>query len=480
MAGPSTWLALPFLRIFTRFVARHPGYPRSAPAQRLLGQVERATSRLQEIRSDWLEAFIDDAVMRDMAGDPCDAAPVVAASGEQALVPGFTASEAGSVPGAVTAAAAAAAAMAPAAAYVVAPPPEQWSSASVSGPVGDEEWKAALAALSLPGSHSERATTPASGPDDGGVPGYLRGDAPRAESRPPASSAPLEAGGGRSMPGFSGLAAGGSRAGEKQAGPGFRGPGIGDPNDGTMGWRAGFEGGRGLTTLLSGGQLKNVLGLPTSDLGRIRNLYIPAGIVDAFLRIAAPNSARGPRGIETCGILAGRLMPGGQVTMTTLIVADQVGESDSCELTEAGEMQVFEVCSAVDADGSGLLQMGWIHTHPSQECFLSAYDVRTHLGFQAMFPEAVAIVAAPSDTRLGFGVFRLIEPGGVDIVKARRTNGHVPVPDGVFIYETTSHVKMVRGRAGTRPAGGRPGGRGAGGVPLDAEDFAVIDTRTTR
>lgn len=470
-------------------MARHPGYPRSTAAQRLLGQVEQATTRLQQIREGWLEAFIEDAVMRDMAGDTADPPTGGASPLDNVPAPASSAPAAArapaAVPGAVSAASAAAACVSTAttsgSAHAVAPPPAQWPSASATGPVRDEDWKAAMAALS--GGSTAAPPAPASGPDDGGVPSYLRGDAPRGGARDPAPPGPSWAGPGPEHAPTGGMMPGAQAGGASPGGSGAprgRGPGVGDPNDGTMGWRAGYEGGRGLTTLLSGGLLKNVLGLPTSDLGRIRSLYVPAGIVDAFLRIAAPNSAKGPRGIETCGILAGRLMPGGQVTMTTLIVADQVGESDSCELTEAGEMQVFEVCSATEADGSGLLQMGWIHTHPSQECFLSAYDVRTHLGFQAMFPEAVAIVAAPSDSRLGFGVFRLIEPEGVDIVKARRTNGHVPVPDGVFIYETTSHVKMVRGRASSRPAGGRPGGRGAGGLPLDQDDFAVIDTRTAR
>ncbi len=46
---------------------------------------------------------------------------------------------------------------------------------------------------------------------------------------------------------------------------------------------------------------------------------------------------------------------------------------------------------------AGLYPLGWIHTHPSQTCFLSSVDVHTHCGYQTMLDEAVAIVMAPTD-----------------------------------------------------------------------------------
>ena len=109
---------------------------------------------------------------------------------------------------------------------------------------------------------------------------------------------------------------------------------------------------------------------------------------------------------------------------------------------------------------------------------MSSYDVRTHLGFQTMLHEAVAVVAAPRDPALRYGVFRLIEPEGFEIVRARPTDNHYHVPPGVYIYETTSHVKMVRGRSSAAPGGhGLRGGRGRDGIPLDCDDFNVVDLR---
>ncbi len=36
-----------------------------------------------------------------------------------------------------------------------------------------------------------------------------------------------------------------------------------------------------------------------------------------------------------------------------------------------------------------------IHTHPTQSCFMSSMDLHTHVAYQQMLPEAIAIVCAP-------------------------------------------------------------------------------------
>jgi len=63
-------------------------------------------------------------------------------------------------------------------------------------------------------------------------------------------------------------------------------------------------------------------------------------------------------------------------------------------------------------DKNSLLTLGWIHTHPTQTCFMSSLDLHTHLGYQIMLPEAIAIVCAPSK-QPSWGVFRLTDPPGV-------------------------------------------------------------------
>jgi hypothetical protein len=134
-------------------------------------------------------------------------------------------------------------------------------------------------------------------------------------------------------------------------------------------------------------------------------------------RYAANNTRRN---IESCGILAGTLSADDAVfTINTLIVPKQTGTSDtvrigrgrgwghrlwgrdgmcgrpsgltaSCATSPAlaltvavqvemlNEEEIFEV-----QDSRALYPLGWIHTHPSQTCFLSSVDIHTHCGFQA-------------------------------------------------------------------------------------------------
>ena len=84
------------------------------------------------------------------------------------------------------------------------------------------------------------------------------------------------------------------------------------------------------------------------------------------------------RGIESCGILAGTLSVDESVfTINTLIIPKQEGTSDTVQAL--GEEEVFEV-----QDSRGLYPLGWIHTHPTQTCFLSSVDVHTQCGYQVL------------------------------------------------------------------------------------------------
>lgn len=90
-------------------------------------------------------------------------------------------------------------------------------------------------------------------------------------------------------------------------------------------------------------------------------------------RYASSNTRRG---VESCGILAGLLdSKKGFFSITTLIVPKQEGTSDTVQAL--AEEEIFEA-----QDSRGLYPMGWIHTHPTQTCFLSSIDVHTQCGYQ--------------------------------------------------------------------------------------------------
>ncbi|KAL0414803.1 UNVERIFIED_CONTAM: AMSH-like ubiquitin thioesterase 3 [Sesamum radiatum] len=104
------------------------------------------------------------------------------------------------------------------------------------------------------------------------------------------------------------------------------------------------------------------------------------------------------------------------------------------------EEEIFEV-----QDKRSLFSLGWIHTHPTQTCFMSSVDLHTHYSYQVMLPEAIAIVMAPTDTSSPHGIFHLSDPGGVSVIRNCQQHGfhpHEEPEDGSPIYEHCSHVYM--------------------------------------
>ncbi|XP_010259368.1 PREDICTED: AMSH-like ubiquitin thioesterase 3 isoform X3 [Nelumbo nucifera] len=104
------------------------------------------------------------------------------------------------------------------------------------------------------------------------------------------------------------------------------------------------------------------------------------------------------------------------------------------------EEEIFDV-----QDKLSLFPLGWIHTHPSQTCFMSSVDLHTHYSYQIMLPEAIAIVMAPKDTSRQHGIFHLSDPGGVSVIRNCQQRGfhpHEEPEDGSPIYEHCSHVYM--------------------------------------
>jgi STAM-binding protein len=90
------------------------------------------------------------------------------------------------------------------------------------------------------------------------------------------------------------------------------------------------------------------------------------------------------------------------------VIPEQISTSDTCETTN--ESAIFDYCDSED-----LIMLGWIHTHPTQTCFMSSRDLHTHSGYQVMLPESIAIVCAPSKDP-DWGVFRLTDPPGLKTV----------------------------------------------------------------
>ncbi|KAL8994577.1 MAG: hypothetical protein Q9169_005495 [Polycauliona sp. 2 TL-2023] len=135
----------------------------------------------------------------------------------------------------------------------------------------------------------------------------------------------------------------------------------------------------------------------------LRTIFLPPELRHRFLSIALPNTNAN---LETCGILCGTLISNA-LFISKLVIPEQKSTSDTCETVN--ESDLFDYI-----DGEDLMILGWIHTHPTQTCFMSSRDLHTHSGYQVMMPESIAVVCAPS--KRDWGVFRLTDPPGMKCV----------------------------------------------------------------
>ncbi|XP_066549774.1 AMSH-like protease isoform X2 [Amia ocellicauda] len=173
---------------------------------------------------------------------------------------------------------------------------------------------------------------------------------------------------------------------------------------------------------------------PAATLGAIQNqkveglrsVVIPRDLSYKFLLLADSNTARG---IETCGILCGKLTHN-EFMITHVIIPKQSAGPDYCDMENVEELFSFQ-------DQHDLLTLGWIHTHPTQTAFLSSVDLHTHCSYQLMLPEAIAIVCSPkhNDT----GVFRLTGAGMLEVAGCRMKGFH-PHSKDPPLFNICKHV----------------------------------------
>ncbi|KAI1935189.1 hypothetical protein LOZ12_002331 [Ophidiomyces ophidiicola] len=143
----------------------------------------------------------------------------------------------------------------------------------------------------------------------------------------------------------------------------------------------------------------------------LRTIFISPDLRTQFLKVARSNTLKN---LETCGILCGSLISNA-FFISKLLIPEQESTPDTCEMIN--EAAVFEYCDRED-----LMVLGWIHTHPTQTCFMSSRDLHTQSGYQVMLAESIAIVCAPSKMP-DWGVFRLTDPPGLKTVLACTQKG---------------------------------------------------------
>lgn len=165
----------------------------------------------------------------------------------------------------------------------------------------------------------------------------------------------------------------------------------------------------------------------------LRSVFLPATLRTDFLKIADPNTRRH---LETCGMLCG-VLTRNAFFITHLLIPHQESTSDTCQTTH--EEYLFEYL-----DKHNLILIGWIHTHPTQSCFMSSVDLHTQSSYQLMLKESIAIVCAPTSNP-SWDIYRLTDPKGVNVIKECPKSSFHPHPEN-DIYASSrdcGHVTLV-------------------------------------
>ncbi|KAF8153341.1 hypothetical protein B0H34DRAFT_723155 [Crassisporium funariophilum] len=164
----------------------------------------------------------------------------------------------------------------------------------------------------------------------------------------------------------------------------------------------------------------------------LKTVSLPRECLPRFLAIARVNTEQNR---ETCGLLLGK-DKGHKYAVTTLLIPKQHSTSDTCTMDEEELVLQF-------TEERSLITLGWIHTHPTQSCFMSSVDLHTHSGFQCMLPESFAVVCAPKFNP-NFGIFRLTDPPGLPaILECKAKDAFHPHPDiPIYTDADKGHVQM--------------------------------------
>lgn len=161
----------------------------------------------------------------------------------------------------------------------------------------------------------------------------------------------------------------------------------------------------------------------------LRHVSVPRDLCIKFLHLAEFNTSKG---VETCGILCGKLMRN-EFTITHVIVPKQSGGPDYCNTENEEELFLIQ-------DQHSLITLGWIHTHPTQTAFLSSVDLHTHCSYQMMLAESIAIVCSPKYQETGF--FKLTDHGMEEISSCRQKGFHPHCKDPP-LFSASSHITVV-------------------------------------
>ncbi|MEM2237539.1 MAG: Mov34/MPN/PAD-1 family protein [Candidatus Caldarchaeum sp.] len=168
---------------------------------------------------------------------------------------------------------------------------------------------------------------------------------------------------------------------------------------------------------------------------------------------------------EVAGLLVGK-SAGKVLEIWDAMTGEQYGTPAYVQLDESVMSRVAEQLAQ---EGKGLYIVGWYHSHPGLDVFLSPTDIDTQKRYQLMYPKAVALVIDPVNyartreiSSLDFKVFQISKEGKVV---------SLPVSIGVHrtkLLESTLHalatfdIRQIVAESGGKTANNPSEGEGGG------------------
>merc|ERR1712228_513490 len=163
----------------------------------------------------------------------------------------------------------------------------------------------------------------------------------------------------------------------------------------------------------------------------LTSIYICDNLVSGFMKYAQKNTQRD---IETCGVLTGKYLHDSDAYLITYcIIPKQKGSANTVQTLHEEELIGVQ-------EEYGVITLGWIHTHPSQTCFLSSVDMHCQLSYQIMMPNAIAIVYAPTDKTETFSLTKK----GIDVLSKCSCQGFHRHEGVSGLYAKATHVRVSK------------------------------------
>ena len=95
------------------------------------------------------------------------------------------------------------------------------------------------------------------------------------------------------------------------------------------------------------------------------------------------------------------------------------------------------------------MTIGWIHSHPTYDLFLSSVDLHNQLGYQLQLEEAVAIVYSPISKVSQTKAYRLRNDSMETILECQKEGFHEHIVENDYLqkvlpYQECHHIRYFK------------------------------------